>query len=133
MRKSLPVRKNERLIGMLVRHTHAWTSLALCLIILIHSLQCEIDQLEDLVDRQAHKIQRYKVYREYMERVLEYSPEVGIFHELCIRGVVEYNIDIKCKTYVYMYLCTCVRMLGMGDKNFMSQYTYSMRALSRYH
>ena len=116
----MPVRRNERLIGMLVRHTHAWTSLALCLIIPIHSLQCEIDQLEDLVDRQAHKIQRYKVYREYMERVLEYSPEVGIFHKLCILGVVD--IDIKCKTYVYMYLCTCVCMLGMGDKNFMSQY-----------
>ena len=43
---------------------------------IICSLQSEIDQLEDMVDRQAHKIQRYKVYREYMERVLEYSPEV---------------------------------------------------------
>lgn len=46
------------------------------------------------MDRQAHKIQRYKVYREYMERVLEYSPEVHALYlplALCIGGV-EYAV-----------------------------------------
>ena len=46
------------------------------MLLLLCSLQSEIDQLEEQVDQQAHKIQRYKVYREYMERVLEYSQEV---------------------------------------------------------
>ena len=50
----------------------------LLLLLLLCSLQSEIDQLEEQVDQQAHKIQRYKVYREYMERVLEYSQEVII-------------------------------------------------------
>ena len=46
------------------------------MLLLLCSLQSEIDQLEEQVDQQAHKIQRFKVYREYMERVLEYSQEV---------------------------------------------------------
>ena len=52
----------------------------LVVVMLLCSLQSEIDQLEEQVDQQAHKIQRYKVYREYMERVLEYSQEVIIIY-----------------------------------------------------
>jgi len=55
---------------------HWVTFLVVVMLLLLCSLQSEIDQLEEQVDQQAHKIQRFKVYREYMERVLEYSQEV---------------------------------------------------------
>jgi len=51
-------------------------------LIMLCSLQSEIDQLEEQVDQQSLKIQRYKVYREYMERVLEYSQEVYIILQI---------------------------------------------------
>ncbi|XP_065893141.1 coiled-coil domain-containing protein 42 homolog [Dysidea avara] len=51
----------------------------------ISRLQNEIDQLEEQVDQQAHKIQRYKVYREYMEQVLEYSQEFDEIREIIAR------------------------------------------------
>jgi len=50
------------------------------LLLLLCSLQSEMGQLEEQVDQQAHKIQRYKVYKEYMERVLEHSGEVIIIY-----------------------------------------------------
>jgi len=57
-----------------------WVTFLVVVMLLLCSLQSEIGQLEEQVDQQAHKIQRYKVYREYMERVLEYSQEVIIIY-----------------------------------------------------
>ena len=67
------------------------------LLLLLCSLQSEMGQLEEQVDQQAHKIQRYKVYREYMERVLEHSGEVIIIY--CILGVDVRVVNYACFLY----------------------------------
>ena len=72
--EDLALQKEREISRYASQCNYSMTMLLLC------SLQNEIDQLEEQVDQQAHKIQRYKVYREYMEQVLEYSQEVIILN-----------------------------------------------------
>ena len=124
MRKSLPVRKNERLIGMSVSKTY--TCMDITSIVFDHSYS-----QSTMWDRPVRGFGGSAGSQDTAVQGVPWihGKSIGVFTRggyfpwaLYMGCCGIYNIDVKCKIYVYMYLCTCVCMLGMGDKNFMSQY-----------